>query len=377
MSEKPNDLPALTALRFLAAAMIFTFHLREYAPSAWAYAIAPGMYHGVSFFFVLSGFVLTHAYGGREASWRRFYLARLARIAPLHLASLVLLLALLPIPYARGQNLGGAETALSFALKVFMLDAWVPVRGVLQSWNNVSWSISVEMAFYAAFPLLLAAMTRRPALTLAGAGVVSVGVLAAGAAAELPTFVVDRNALTLFNLGSCFPLARGFEFALGFATCLVWRRWRAGAGLSFAAWTGIEAVALAGAALWLTLVIPWLVGETQGAVFVWVRACGSCFVFAALIAVLASGRGGVGRALAQRPFVALGEASFAFYMVHMIVMRALRYHFGDGPGAVAALSASLALAFVLRLAVEIPMRRRLLALGGQAAGTAGWAARPA
>ncbi|MDE3177743.1 MAG: acyltransferase [Pseudomonadota bacterium] len=358
----PVDLPALTSLRFFAAAMIFVFHLREFAPADWLYRIAPGMYHGVSFFFVLSGFVLTHAHLGRPIDAGRFYLARLARIAPLHLASLALLLAVLPLPAARGQNLGAAESVLSFVLKTSMLDAWAPTRALLQSWNNVSWSISVEIAFYAAFPLLLPAMRRWPARTLAAVAALSLGVLAAGALAGLPLFSLDRDALSLFNLGSCFPPARAFEFALGMACRLAWGRWLQKASLSPAAWTIIEAVALSAAAAWLLFAVPALLAGGEGAAFVWMRAAGSCWLFALLLAALAGGRGAFGRALALRPLAALGEASFAFYMAHMIVMRALRYHFGAGPGALSALALSLALAFLLHHAVEIPLRRRILAL---------------
>ncbi len=362
----PDDLPALTSLRFFAAAMIFTFHLREFAPAEGLYRIAPGMYHGVSFFFVLSGFVLTHAHLGRAIDLKRFYLARLARLAPLHLASLALLLAVLPLPAARGQSLGAAESVLSFLLKASMLDAWAPTRALLQSWNNVSWSISVEIAFYAAFPLALPAMLRRPLRALAAVAALSFGVLAVGALAGLPQFSLDRDALTLFNLGSCFPPARAFEFALGMATRLAWGRWLQNASLPPALWTTIEALALAGAAAWLLFAVPALVERGQGAGFVWLRASGSCWLFAGALAALAGGRGAFGRALALRPLVALGEASFAFYMVHMIVMRGLRYHLGAGPGALSALALSLALAFALRELVEIPARRRLLALGARA-----------
>jgi peptidoglycan/LPS O-acetylase OafA/YrhL len=358
------DLPALTSLRFFAAGMIFVFHLREYAPSAWAVAIGPAMYHGVSFFFVLSGFVLTHVYAGRDVSRRRFYLARIARIVPLHLATLLLLLAAIPLPYAVGQNVGFGAAALSLVLKITMLDAWIPTRAVLQSWNNVSWSISAEMAFYAAFPFLLAAMTRRPLVTLAAAAAASLAVFAVGAAL-LPTVDPGRDAPSLFHLGSCFPLARGFEFALGMATCMAWKRWVQPARLPVALWTAIEAAALTGAALWLALCVPPLVNGASGATFVWLRACGSCFVFAALILALAGGQGWLGQALSLRPLVALGEASFAFYMVHMIVMRSLRFHLGSGPGIVSALALALAAAFLLHHAIEIPMRRRLLAQAGR------------
>jgi peptidoglycan/LPS O-acetylase OafA/YrhL len=359
-SPPPEDLPALTSLRFAAAAMIFVFHLREFAPTPLIDALGPAMYHGVSFFFVLSGFVLTHVYSRRTTSVGRFYLARVARIVPLHLATLALLIAILPLPAARGQTLDPAMTLASFIAKLLMLDAWIPVRGILQSWNNVSWSISVEMAFYAVFPLLLVAMKKSIGATLAAAALVCAAVFAAAIAYGAPVFVVDRMTLTLFNLGSCFPLARGFEFALGMAASLAWRRWIAPAKLSARLWTGIEGAALFGVTLWLVLAVPALVGAFDGPLFVWLRASGSCWAFALLIMVMAGGRGAFARALSIRPLVALGEASFAFYMIHMIVMRALRFYLGPGPGALSALAVALSLGFLLHEAVEKPMRRRLL-----------------
>jgi peptidoglycan/LPS O-acetylase OafA/YrhL len=105
---------------------------------------------------------------------------------------------------------------------------------------------------------------------------------------------------------------------------------------------------------------------STGAVFVWLHASGSCGVFAVLLAALAKGEGRLGRALAWRPFVALGEASFAFYLVHVMVMRTLRFDFGHGPGTLIALALSLGLAFLLLEAVEKPMRRRVLGLAAPA-----------
>ena len=359
-SQPAADLPTLTALRFFAALMIFVFHLREFAPSETLYALAPGMFQGVSFFFVLSGFVLTHAYAGREIPLAAFYRARFARIAPLHVVCLLGLLAVVPLPVALGQSLDAAAAAAAFALKLSMLDAWVPLRAVQSSWNSVSWSISVEMAFYAAFPFLSMAMARRPLSTLAGAVAVSLGVLAAGVVAGLPTFVPDGSAVTLVQLGSFFPPARGFEFVLGMATCLVWRRWVVPARLSDAVWTGVETAVLAFAALWLCVLLPWLVFHTQGAVFVGLRAAGSSWLFAALLCALAGGRGRLGRALSAPWWVKLGQVSFAFYLVHVIVMRALEWRLG-ATGVWAPFALSLGLAFLLHEGVEIPMRRRLLA----------------
>ena len=61
-----QDLPALTSLCFVAAMMIVVVHCGAInMPWPWL-KHAPGtLVHGVSFFFVLSGFILTHVYRSR------------------------------------------------------------------------------------------------------------------------------------------------------------------------------------------------------------------------------------------------------------------------------------------------------------------------
>jgi peptidoglycan/LPS O-acetylase OafA/YrhL len=88
-----NRLAALTSLRFLAAAAIVYHHVM----GAWAFPRVPQFHfaQGVSFFFVLSGFILTYRYPVLR-DWReirRFWLARFARIWPAHATSLVIVVA--------------------------------------------------------------------------------------------------------------------------------------------------------------------------------------------------------------------------------------------------------------------------------------------
>src|SRR5689334_16615350 len=93
---RPAPLPALTGLRILASVLVVVFHFLPVQAAAgsgpwpWlsgviARIVASG-YTGVSFFFVLSGFILAYSYLGREGRLRgtagRFYWARVARIYP-------------------------------------------------------------------------------------------------------------------------------------------------------------------------------------------------------------------------------------------------------------------------------------------------------
>jgi peptidoglycan/LPS O-acetylase OafA/YrhL len=63
----PPDLPALTGLRFVAAALVFfghAFHVVHFTDAAWiAQAGGQARIYGMTLFFVLSGFVIYLNYG--------------------------------------------------------------------------------------------------------------------------------------------------------------------------------------------------------------------------------------------------------------------------------------------------------------------------
>ena len=81
-SDLPSRLPSLTGLRFLAAAAVTAYHAAPILADRSALPkVASLGYVGVSFFFVLSGFVLTWS-GAAGLKPREFYRRRLARIAP-------------------------------------------------------------------------------------------------------------------------------------------------------------------------------------------------------------------------------------------------------------------------------------------------------
>src|SRR5438128_8931008 len=87
-------LAALTSARFFAAFHILLFHMGAMkgltrAP-IWLQTFASIGYVSVTFFFVLSGFILVYTYGGRDFDLRQFWRARLARVYPVYLLSLLL-----------------------------------------------------------------------------------------------------------------------------------------------------------------------------------------------------------------------------------------------------------------------------------------------
>lgn len=134
----------LTFYRFLAASIVVLFH---YGRDTFLVSLAPGFLTAgpemVSFFFVLSGFVMVVAYWDRKFSPSRYYRARLVRILPAYFLAFLAALFLETASYSKR----------AVVINALFLQAWLPPYPL--SINGPSWSLSVEMFFYLMFPLLL------------------------------------------------------------------------------------------------------------------------------------------------------------------------------------------------------------------------------
>lgn len=166
------ELPALTSMRFFAALHVVFYHYLSplLEGSSWLARLASHGYVGVSFFFLLSGFVLTHVYGDtafdegptRHAFWRK----RLARIYPIYFVAFLLYApSVITHRLQDGSLTSWAKLAVSSLVNVLLLQAWVP--GLSSAWNSPSWSISAEAFFYLLFPWLGARLCRVPSPRLA------------------------------------------------------------------------------------------------------------------------------------------------------------------------------------------------------------------
>lgn len=93
--------------------------------------------HGVSFFFVLSAFILTCVYpqlsGWHQA--KEFLIARWARIWPSHIVSGVLWVAQMSFADLRG---GGLMLVVALIANIFLVQAWIPSPTFFYSANPAS-----------------------------------------------------------------------------------------------------------------------------------------------------------------------------------------------------------------------------------------------
>lgn len=180
----PTYLSNLTPIRGIAALLTVIFHvdlmmgnggdmLLKFSDSL----LINRLYLMVDLFFVLSGFVMLHVYGlwfslsVDRVGFKRFTIARFARVYPLHLAMLLLTaaifgisswLGILEIPIIQTENSVYSFTTNLLLLQSMNLHQWF-------SWNHASWSISTEWWMYMLFPFLV-----RPFISLKPLGRVAI-----------------------------------------------------------------------------------------------------------------------------------------------------------------------------------------------------------
>ena len=363
MIPKRPALDALTSLRFFAALAIVIHHCNGVF---WRAANLGPLDAGVSFFFVLSGFILTYVYyapSAEQFSWQDFYIARLARIWPLHLLCLLLTIVLVNLPEPFDPTVLLANG--------LMLHAWMPFDRYFFSYNYPSWSISTELFFYLMFPLMLrcSQALRYTLLALSLASVLALAVI--GAALHLPVWDTAGDHLSSTGLLYTNPLARCGEFLLGVIGGIYFLRGRSEVVASTVRWTLVEILAIVffGVAFRFFLLrdaqVPNLFGSTDkqsvSLLSEWFSHVALAPFAAVLIFVFAYQRGVASQLLTHRGFVLLGEISFALYLVHQLTLRALQQH-GVRPDIVGFggyLIAIIVLATLLHFGFEQPVRRWL------------------
>jgi peptidoglycan/LPS O-acetylase OafA/YrhL len=175
-STEPSRIVPLTSARFFAAFYVLLYHGVPNLPSLHNHhglftRIVSLGYVSVSFFFMLSGFILTIVYLKSNAplNKRRFFVSRFARIYPLYLAALMLDLPHFLYAQRYITHASTERTLLSLIASIGLVQAWfVNLVGGL---NAPSWSLSAEAFFYLLFPFvspLLWRLRGRSVLWLSG-----------------------------------------------------------------------------------------------------------------------------------------------------------------------------------------------------------------
>ena len=311
--NSPRFLAALFVLFHHAGAVFFPYLESASFPSEHriCFILFSSLGTSVSFFFLLSGYSLSMAYlrKGHLADSKLFLVTRFARVCPLYL-----LVLLLNTPHqmqfqiqSLGMISGLVRTGEIFGANVLMIQAWNPHSLLLI--NLPSWSLCAEALFYLCFPILGPLLWK---LRGAHVWITAISLYAGGQAVVW----LLRPHLTL-ALVSWFPLLHLSTFALG----IVLARWhslekvRMGpAGVK--AW---QANAVLGVSL-AVLVVAVLLGphiHVRRPYYNGLMAP----VFAAIIWSLSATPTWISRFLCRKWLAALGNSSFALYMIHYPILQ--------------------------------------------------------
>lgn len=342
MKSQPQQLHALTSLRFFAALIVVLFHFAPLItyPPGLKQLIGMGP-TGVAFFFVLSGFILTYTYQAKFsavitlAQIGTFLQARFARVYPMHLVALLAITPMTLYILAQAQTLftpmqlaqTGTSVGASWLREAFLVQIYNV--GSQSIWNAPAWSIACEAFFYLAFPWITVALARLSPrvnlyLVILGLGVIQIALhiwsVHIGLTSSLPH--IDFTYVS--------PFLRVWEFAIGCVLGLAFLRGRAGdrrytlnaRGRHLTLLGG--AAAIGGAAVFKFLgergsteLWPLVLNETMHAYAAYTLS------FAAVIFAIASGRTVLSRLLENKTLVLLGEASYSLYIIHWVAFRAL------------------------------------------------------
>lgn len=156
--------PNLTPLRGIAALLTVVFHVGlMVAPLVSHSNLLNRMYLMVDFFFVLSGFIMCHVYGKlfstgiSAAAFKKFAIARFARVYPLHFITLLYTIVLFFIAAKLGMP---KEPVIEIENSWFSIITNLLLLHSMNfhnwfSWVHASWSISTEWWAYMIFPFLV------------------------------------------------------------------------------------------------------------------------------------------------------------------------------------------------------------------------------
>lgn len=345
MTSPPANptLPSLSSLRFLAAVGVFLAHgaleilfTNQLVGGVYLFSVMPLALAGVSYFFILSGFVLTWSHRSSDTAGR-FWRRRFFRIFPNHLVAFLLALGLL--------LWAGMSTSLPQILaQLFLVHAWIPDPAYFNTINNVSWSLSVELFCYLLFPFLLMGVRRIRAerLWLWARSVVALVVtltvvsdlllperlahplgdtsllqfLSALKAPDDPVDAFGHASVTQVWFVYDLPIVRALEFFLGMLLARIVLSGR---------WIDIRprtVVMILSATMVGAIFVPYLYQLTAVAIV----------PVMLLVGTVAVGDARRRPMFLQHPrLVRLGDLTFAFYLVHGLVLTYGHLAFGSTP----------------------------------------------
>ena len=329
----------LTSLRFIFALLVFLSHLEIISDRFSGYLLTQG-YVGVSFFFILSGFIIAYNYLdklGTYSARKDYYIARIARIYPLHILTTVAAIALY------GFSLHSPLSWIQLAMSATMTNAYIPRSDFFFAFNAPAWSLCCEQLFYITFPLIIPLIKRQKLM-------ITLLILATAAIFIGGTFTPEAYSKGVWYVN---PVTRYPEFVIGILTFLIYRRIKEH-NIGRVLGTLLEIASV------LLFVLFYIYGEDIPQVYKY-----NIYYWLPISAIVLSfslQKGILSGILSRKVFIIGGEISYGIYLIQLLVINSICiYCKGIDSIATAAIAfiATVIISYIFHRYYEIPMNRRV------------------
>jgi peptidoglycan/LPS O-acetylase OafA/YrhL len=358
-TERPAPIPELTSMRFIAALMVYVSHYQiPGANGTFARFLAAG-YSGVTFFFILSGFMLAYNHLREfEVSVFRhtpsYLLSRVARVYPLYLFCIIF----------SWLAAGAPPNLLTY---LALIQAWSANLYVAFGLDGPAWSVSVEAFLYLSFPAIV--------LLFSAAGIFS-NSRRAGATAIMIIIAIFALAYAFMASGhggsdqSSFdphsahrwlyrmPVTRLLDFSLGMLAATYVTRFHKSSRSTRRIWSLLTILSM--------VAVAWTMTST----FAFYTAWGWDAVYAIPFTIIIVGTATskvplLSKLLSNRTAILLGASSYAFYLIHVMM-----FPMRSNPANVThpllfyamLLALTVSVSVGLHISIEEPSRRFLLSI---------------
>ncbi|CAD5693658.1 DNA injection protein [Escherichia coli] len=308
MTKKTNIIHSLTSLRMFAALGVFVSHLGILSQSSISqFNIASKYffngYVGVTFFYILSGFIINYSFSKHMAegsfSNKDFIVFRLARLFPVHIVSLICVLAI--FGYMNNFEAANKEALIYNAL---LMQSFIPSSDYYFSFNPVSWSISCEMFFYLSFCFIVRFKSKHLLAVLLLVLIVNVYFL------SNPPVNISQHWLFYIN-----PFFRIGDFIIGVLICRLFLDKKLNPKPTVCSSMEIGSLLFLAVTVYVATNYVLYMNIKYDILYI------PCM--AAIVIAFAFDGGVISKMLSNRYFILLGEASFSFYMFHWMIVSKL------------------------------------------------------
>ena len=252
----------------------------------------------VEFFFVLSGFVLAHAYGNKEGiDLKTFFISRTFRLLPLHwfmLAVFVLLESGKLLAHKKGMSFNnepftGYFSPSELIPNFLLIQSWTDSTEHL-SFNFPSWSISIEYYMYLVFAVILLMRTKVRYSLWGGLALVAFADIYSGS--DLLTNYAAKGLLCFFS---------------GALSYILFAKIKERLTLSNFGFTALEVASLIAVAATITS------DASNKSMF-------TSIIFCAVVILFAFDAGAISKLLKREPLSIIGKLSYSIYLTHAAIL---------------------------------------------------------